>query len=141
MTLKVVPVDTTHIQQVWPRVVDFIKSALDKGTTEETRNYNEHHIQQYLTSGSWLLLVAVDEQNEIHGAATVSFINYPLHRIAFVTTIGGRLVSNDNTYAQFKALLQQQGATKMQGFCRDSMVRLWQRYGAEPGNRLVETLL
>ena len=80
MTLRVAPVDPNHIQQVWPRVVDFIKSAVDKGTTEDTRNYNEHHIQQYLVSGQWLLLVAVDEQNDIHGACTVSFINYPLLR-------------------------------------------------------------
>ena len=138
MTLKVVPVDPNHIQQVWPRVVDFIKSALDKGTTEETRNYNEHHIQQYLTSGQWFLLVAVDEANEIHGACTVSFMNYPLHRVAFVTSIGGKLISNEDTFDQLKNICKQNGATKIQGYGRDAIVKLWSRYGFEPRSTLVE---
>ena len=90
-------------------------------------------------SGQWMLLVAVDEENQIHGACTVSFINYPLHRVAFITTIGGRLVSNDDTYSQLKNVLKQHGATKVQGYCRDSMVRLWEKFGAVPGNRLVES--
>ena len=138
MTLRVAPVEPSHIQQVWPRVVDFIKSALDKGTTEETRNYNEHHIQQYLTSGQWFLLVAVDEANEIHGAATVSFINYPLHRVAFITAIGGKLISNEDTFEQLKNICKQYGATKIQGYGRDAIVKLWSRYGFEPRSTLVE---
>ena len=138
MTLRVAPVDPNHIQQVWPRVVDFIKSAVDKGTTEDTRNYNEHHILQYLTSGQWLLLVAVDEQNDIHGACTVSFINYPLHRVAFVTAIGGKLISNEDTFGQLKNICSQNGATKIQGFGREAIVKLWSRYGFEPRSTLVE---
>ena len=138
MTLRVAPVDPNHIQQVWPRVVDFIKSAVDKGTTEDTRNYNEHHIQQYLVSGQWLLLVAVDEQNDIHGACTVSFINYPLHRVAFVTAIGGKLISNQDTFEQLKNICSQNGATKIQGFGREAIVKLWSRYGFEPRSTLVE---
>ena len=138
MTLRVAPVDPNHIQQVWPRVVDYMKSALDKGTTEETRNYNEHHIQQYLTSGQWLLLVAVDEQNEIHGACTISFINYPLHRVAFVTAIGGKLISNEDTFAQLTGICKQHGATKIQGYGREAIVKLWGRYGFEPRSTLVE---
>lgn len=138
MTLRVAPVDPNHIQQVWPKVVDFIKSAVDKGTTEETRNYNEHHILQYLTSGQWFLLVAVDEANDIHGACTVSFVNYPLHRIAFVTAIGGKLISNEDTFDQLKSICKQNGATKIQGYGREAIVKLWSRYGFEPRSTLVE---
>lgn len=142
MTVRVAPVDTNHIQQVWPRVVDFIKSAVDKGSTEDSRNYNEHHIQQYLTSGAWALLVAVDEEtNEIHGACTISFMNYPLHRAAFVTSIGGKLISNKETFAQLKQFCLSNGATKIQGYGRDAIVRLWSRYGFEPVSTLVEVKL
>ena len=141
MTLRIAPVDPNHIQQVWPRVVDFIKSAVDKATTEETRNYNEHHVQQYLTSGQWLLLVAVDENNTIHGACTVSFINYPLHRVAFVTAIGGKLISNKDTFEQLTTICKQNGATKIQGYGRESIVKLWSRYGFEPRSTLVEIKL
>ena len=138
MILNVAPVDPNHIQQVWPRVVDFIKSAIDKGTTEETRNYNEHHIQQYLVAGQWMLIVAVDEENTIHGACTVSFMNYPLHRVAFVTAIGGKLISNEDTFEQLKNICKQNGATKIQGYGREAIVKLWSRYGFEPRSTLVE---
>ena len=138
MTLAIVPVDPTYISQVWPKVEGFIKEALQKGVPDGGNNYNEHHVQQYVTSGQWLLLVAVDEQNEIHGASTVSFINYPLHRAAFITTIGGRLISNRETFAQLKALCKHYGATKIQGYGRESIVKLWSRFGFEPRSTLVE---
>jgi hypothetical protein len=138
MILRVAPVDPNHIQQIWSRVEHYIKDALQKGMPEGSGNYNEHHVQQFLISGQWLLLVAVDENNEVHGAATVSFINYPLHRIGFVTTIGGKLISNKETFEQLKAILIQRGATKIQGACRESVVRLWHRYGFEPCTTIVE---
>ena len=141
MTLTVAPVDPTYVHQVWPKVEGFVKDALQKGVPDGAGNYNEHHVLQYLASGQWLLLVAVDEQNEIHGACTISFINYPLHRVAFVTTIGGKLISNQDTFAQLKELLKQRGATKIQGIARESIIRLWHRYGFEPRNTIVETLL
>jgi hypothetical protein len=88
-----------------------------------------------------MLLVAVDEDNTVHGAATVSFINYPLSRVAFITAIGGKLISNDETFEQLKALLKQRGATKIQGFGREAIVRLWKRYNFEPRNTLVEVTI
>lgn len=138
MTLRVAPVDPNHIQQVWPKVVDFIKSAVDKGTTEEAANYNEYHIQQYLTSGQWLLFVAVDEQNEIHGACTISFMNYPFHRVAFMTSTGGKFIVNPEVFEQLKEICKQYGATKVQAYCRKSMVRLAESCGFQPGNTLIE---
>ena len=141
MNLTVRPVETAFISQVWPKVVGYIKEAMDKGSAEEHRNYNEHHIQLFLTSGQWLLLVAVDEQNEIHGACTISFLNYPLHRVAMVTTIGGKLISNHETFEQLKNICKAKGATKIQGFGRDAIVRLWSRYGFEPRSTLVEVKL
>jgi hypothetical protein len=98
-------------------------------------------MQMFLTSGQWLLLVATDEAGVIHGAATVSFINYPLHRVAFITAIGGKLISNRDTFEQMKLLLKQRGATKIQGYGRESIVRLWKRYNFEPRNTLVEVLI
>jgi hypothetical protein len=95
----------------------------------------------FLTSGQWFMLVAVDEQGHIHGAASVSFINYPLSRVAFVTAIGGKLISSEGTFEQLKTILKQQGATKIQGFGRDAIVRLWKRYEFEPKTTLVEVTL
>jgi len=87
------------------------------------------------------LLVAVDENQMIHGAMTVSFINYPMHRIAFVTTTGGKFIANPELLEQLKTLAKLHGATKIQANCRESMVRLLARAGFEPRNTLVEVLV
>jgi hypothetical protein len=143
MSLVVRPVDVNHIQQVWPMVQGYVQEALDKGGDfpEYAASYNVHHVQSFVTSGQWLLLVAVDEEKVIHGAMTLSFINYPLHRVAFVTTTGGKFIANPELLEQLKALVKLHGATKIQAFCRESMVRLLSRAGFEPRNTLVETLV
>jgi len=143
MNLTVRPVDVNHIQQVWPMVEGYIQEAIDKGGEfpEWANGYNLSHVQGFVTSGQWLLLVAVDEENAIHGAMTVSFINYPLHRVAFVTTTGGKFIANPELLEQLKALVKLRGATKIQAFCRESMVRLLLRAGFEPRNTLVEVLI
>ena len=143
MSLTVRPVDVSHIQQVWPMVQGYVQEALDKGGDfpEWADGYNVHHIQSFVTSGQWLLLVAIDEEKAIHWAMTISFINYPLHRVAFVTTTGGKFIANPELLEQLKALVKLHGATKIQAFCRESMVRLLSRAGFEPRNTLVETLV
>ncbi len=139
MTISIQYVDPNHVLHFWPTVKPFLEEALKKG--EGPEDYNIDHLQMYLTSANWLLLVAIDEERKIHGAATVSFVNYPLHRVAFITAIGGRLISSRDSVAQLKALLKQRGATKIQGYGRESIVRLWQRYGFERRVTLVEVLL
>ncbi len=141
MTVSVHYVETEHVAQLWPQVAVFLEEALTSSPEfpDWYPNYNIHHVQVFLTSGAWLLLVAVDESGVIHGACTVSFINYPLHRIAFITTIGGKLISSRGTFEQLKQILKQRGATKIQGLARESIARLWKRYDFEPRLTLVET--
>jgi len=143
MSLTVRPVDTNYIQQVWPIVEGFIQEALDKGGEfpDWADSYNAHHVKMFLTSGQWTLFVAVDEENKIHGAMTISYINYPLHRVAFVTTTGGKFIANPDLLEQLKALVKINGATKIQAYCRESMVRLLARANFEPRNTLVEVLV
>lgn len=142
MSLTVRSVDTNHVHQVWPMVQGYVQEALDKGGDfpEWSNGYNAHHVQQYVTSGQWLLVVAADGDNVVHGAMTISFITYPLHRVAFVTTAGGKFIANPELLEQLKALVKLHGATKIQAFCRESMVRLLARAGFEPRNTLVEVL-
>jgi len=143
MNLTVRPVDVTHIQQVWPMVEGYIQESMNKGGDfpEWAKGYNLSHVQAFVTSGQWLLLVAVDEERVIHGAMTISFLNYPLHRVAFVTSTGGKFIANPELLEQLKDLVKVHGATKIQAFCRESMVRLLSRAGFEPRNTLVEVLV
>jgi len=143
VNLSVRHVDVNYIQRFWPLVERYIVEALQKGDDSgpEATNYTAEHVRVFLTSGQWTLLVALDEEEKIHGAATVSMINYPLHRVAFITTIGGKLISNEDTFDQLKKLLKSFGATKIQGFGRPAIVRLWSKYNFEPRNMLVEVLI
>jgi hypothetical protein len=134
LNLTVKSVSVTFFHQTWPLVEHFLTDALKWGEDD----YTVEQAKTYLARGDWLLLVAVDEENEIHGAAAVNFINMPNDRIAFITAIGGKLISNKDTYEQFTALLKGYGATKIQGAARESIARLWTRYGFKERYRIVE---
>ena len=138
--MKIQHVELTHVNQVWPLVQEYLESALTKDNDAPAWSdcYNIHHVQAFVTSGLWLLLVASDDEGQIRGAATVSFANYPMNRIAFITLIGGKLISNSDTFEQLRMILKQRGATKVQGYGRESIVRLWKRFGFEPRSTLVE---
>jgi hypothetical protein len=110
MNLNIQVVDTNYISQIWNQVDQYLIDALikDNDAPDWSNCYNIHHVQGFLTSGVWLLLVAVDEEGKIHGAATVSFANYPMARVAFITLIGGRMISNSNTFEPRTTLVEVQ---------------------------------
>ena len=116
-------------------VKDYIADAVQYGGDD----YTVEQVQVYLATGQWLLVVAADESGAVKGAATINFCNYPNDRVAFVTFIGGRLISNQDTFKQFKDLLKANGATKIQGAAREAIARLWSRYGFEERYIIVET--
>ena len=132
--MKVQYVPQQFVAQTWPRVEEYVKSALDYGHGD----YTLDQIRLLVSLGNWLLLVAVDEEGHIHGATTVSFINYPNDRVAFITFIGGRLISNQDTFKEMCGILKNNGATKVQGMARPAIARLWKRYGFEERSTLVE---
>ena len=134
MNLSIQPVGTAYFHQTWPLVEGFLAEALKWGEDD----YTAEQAKDFLARGDWLLVVAVDEENNIHGAAAVNFFNMPNDRIAFVIAIGGKLISNQETYKQFSALLKSYGATKIQGAAREAIARLWTRYGFKERYRIVE---
>jgi len=138
MNLKIQPVDTKYVHQTWPLVSDYIAESIEKGLRNSTPDYSLDHVQAYVTSGQWMLIVAVDDKNEIHGAMTISFINYPLNRIAFITTTGGKLIINQDTFNQLQSIAKYHGATKIQAMARPSMVKLLQKCDMVPCNTMME---
>jgi hypothetical protein len=130
MNVQHVPLE--WVPAVWPKVQTHIASALEHSKGD----YTVEHVQAYLTSGRWTLLVAADGET-IHGAAAVEFFNRPNDRVAFITAIGGKLVSNEDTFAQLKALMLAMGATTIEGAAREAIARLWSRYGFEEKYRIV----
>lgn len=135
LSVQLVPLSLVH--NIWPLVEKFIEDALQWGEDD----YTIEQAKVYITKGDWMLLVAVDEDDDIQGAAAVNIYNMPNARIAFVVAIGGRLISNDETYAQLCGLLKSFGATKIRGVARESIAKLWKRYGFRERYILVEAKL
>jgi hypothetical protein len=119
---------------MWPQIEKYVQSAMQYSMGD----YTIDQIRLLINTGQWLLMIAIDEQGEVHGAATSSFINYPNSRVAFITFIGGKLISNQETFKQMSDILKQHGATKIQGMARPSIARLWKRYGFQERTTLVE---
>lgn len=134
MKVEYVPVEWVH--RVWGATEKFIASAIKHSKGE----YTIDQVKAYVADGQWALLVATDGR-DIHGAATVSFFNRANDRVALVTAIGGRLISSDETFNQLKEFAVSRGATAMEGAARESIARLWKRYGFEEKYRIVEVKL
>lgn len=129
--MKIQHVDVSYVNQLWPQVEKFIEDAL-----AYQDDYNVEHVKVFLVNGTWTLVVAIDEDGVIHGAATIQFYNRPNARVAFVVTMGGRLITGHETYEQFTELLKAFGATYIEGASRASATRLWERFGLKEKYRV-----
>ena len=125
MLLKVQQVPIEYVNQVWDKVEHFLEAALEYSSGD----YNIEEVRVMVSLVSWHLIVATDEENTIHGALVVFYFNRPADRVGFVVAIGGKLVSNRATWAQFEDILRSNGATYLEGAGRESIVKLWSRYG------------
>jgi len=138
MSVEIRHIPTNNVAQIWHLVEKYIDVSQRQGSNGD---YTLDHVKVYLTSGMWILLVAVDEQGLVQGAMTVSFANYPNDRIAFITSTGGKGIISKETLMQLKNIVQQMGATKLQAAVRPSMKRLLSRTGFYDRYQIVETKL
>lgn len=130
--MKVQHVPIEWVPQTWPLVEPYLVEALKHAQGD----YTLEHMQVYLTTGQKLLLVAT-EDSVVHGAAVIEMFNRPTKRVAYVSAIGGRLISSRDTFQQLKELVASFGATAIEGAARESVARLWRRYGFEEKYRIV----
>jgi hypothetical protein len=132
--MKIQHIDIKYVNMIWADIEPFIRSS------SEATGLFEYTIDQYklrLIDGTWTALVAVDEDNKIHGAAVVTFFNRPDSRVGFIVAIGGKLITNKDTFEQLKNFMLLNGATKIEGNARESVARLWVRYGFKEKCRVV----
>ena len=136
MQVQIVPQKFIHAS--WEKVAPHIEAAIAYGHGEDTLE----QIKVHLALETLQLLVAVDGDNEIQGAATIRYINRSNDRVAFVTAIGGKLITNADAIRQFLALMRNEGATTIEGAVRESVARLWRtKLGAREKYRIVEVPL
>ena len=86
--MKIQHVPLQHAAQTWP----LVESYMAESQAQSKEDYTLDQIKMYVLTGGWLLLVATDEENKIHGAMTVEFFNRPNHRVAFITGTGGKSI-------------------------------------------------
>lgn len=131
------PVPVEFINQVWEEVEGFLERSVQHSYGELTLD----EIKVRVLEGSWMLIVALDADDNVRGAATVSFCNRTDNRVAYVTSIGGKFLANLDTFSQFCDILRMNGATCIEGAVRESLMRLWARLGARKKSTIVQISL
>lgn len=132
--MQVQEVPLQYVNVLWPQVEAFLAAGLKHADGDLTID----EIKVYILQGAWFLVVAVDEENQIHGAATINFFNRINDRVAFVTAIGGRGLFTPDIVSQFSDILRSHGATCIEGTVRDSLVRLLARISARKKSNTVK---
>jgi hypothetical protein len=136
MSLTVQHVPIAHIMQTLPLVKHHIAAGL-----EHTDDCTVEQAQVFLASGQWLLYVATDAADKLHGVFVVAVTNGPNDRTATVISAGGRGIANHAVFDQLCDLLLIEGATRVQAFARDSAARLFEKSGLIKKANLVERKL
>lgn len=123
MILQAVPSNFVH--QTWPKIEKWMTLA-----GSFSGEYTLDQLKQDVFQGRKLLVV-VKDGDEYIGALAISFQNRPLHRVAHVNFIGGRLIITEDGLAQLKKICVERGATYLEGSGRDSICRLYRGLGFE----------
>ena len=137
MNLTVQPVNVTHFHQTW----SLVKELFEKANKYDSGDYTLDQIKGLLANGSWVLLVATDEENVIHGAASISFYNMPNYRVGFITAMAGKAIVNEAVYEQVCSFIKANGATRVQCAARESAARLYKQVGMQERHTIMETVL
>lgn len=132
MKIELVPL--AWVPRVWALAEPFVRSALEKSGADLV----VAQAQDRAFRGEYLLLVATKE-GQVVGASLVELYNDPPHRVAFVVSMGGRLITSPETFADFKAILAAQGATVIRGTVQAAVARLWRQFGFTEKHIVVET--
>ena len=123
-----------QIQSEWAVIEGYIADALTKSECDE---YDVEDIKSSLINEHLHLFVGV-EQDKIQGVIVISFVQYPKQKVAFICAYGGKFVTNKEAYKQLCLLFKAFGATKVQGYVRQSLARLTHRLGFIDKQILIE---
>ena len=127
-----------YVYHVW----DKVKPLLDVAFINfDNADYDVEHLKVDLVNGTQHLFLVVEDEN-ILGAYTIEIINYANHRVAHITSIGGKAMIDKDTVSQCEDWARSQGATKIRAFAKDSQARLFKlKMGLEPVTHVVEKTL
>jgi hypothetical protein len=131
--VKQIPTELTY--QFMPLVKDHIEAGL----ADSDLNYERARV--FLTNGSWMLLIALDDNDDLLGAYIIAFSNNPSDRIATIVSAAGRGLASQSAFDQICEIAKSYGATKIQALAKQSAARLYKRVGLSERASLMEKKL
>jgi hypothetical protein len=137
MNLTIKPVELAYFHQTW----DLVEELFIKLSKYNAGDYTVEQTKSLIASGHWVLLVATDEENVIHGAAAINFYNMPNYRVGFIMGMAGKAIVNKDVYDQVCRFIKANGATRVQCTARESAARLYEKVGMKQRHIIMETIL
>lgn len=126
------------IEAFWSEVEPFIARSCE----ESLGDLPLIDLKEKLLAGEWTLIVAYDPDTaKIDGAVVVHIFDRVNDKIAFVTAIGGKFITNGYSFERLKELLKIFGATCIEGNVRDSVLRLLSKLGFEKKSTTIKYTL
>ena len=127
-----------YIHTIWDVVEPMLKTAF---INFPNADYDVEHIKVLIIEQLQYLFVVVEDE-KIIGAFTVEVINYPNHRVAHTTCMGGKGIFDKDTVKQYEDWAKLQGVTKIRAYAQDAQARLFKlKMGLEPVTHVVEKTL
>lgn len=114
------------IHALWSKAEPFVESSC----REANADVSPVEVKLKLLSGEWTLIVVFDEETQdIEGTVVVHVYNRLNDRVAFITAIGGKFITNGYSFERLRELLRDMGATCIEGNVRDSVLKLLSKLG------------
>ena len=135
LIMQHLPVATLH--QLWGEVEPFLIRAV----AVEPDEYTVEQLRLLAAQGRVTIIVAVDNEQVIHGIAVVEFLDQPNYRTAFIIAMAGKRIVCKEVFGSLCAVLKQCGATRVQCAARDAATRLYERSGLTKRYNILEVRL
>jgi hypothetical protein len=128
VNLQVKYVAKEELRHYWPLCEKYIALGLVPSQGEA----NTTHVLMELEAQRMQLIAGLDAQGNVHTALVVQFQRMPNYTVAHVFSIGGRgVMDNAHHWSAMKEWMKENGAAKVQGFCRPAQAKLWGKLGFE----------
>ena len=116
-----------ELPQVWPVAAPLLQKAIDIDPNEVTLEQVEYAVR----TGKTFLLIWEEPGEGITGAVTVDFIDYPRRRVAHVNLMGGKGIVRDHVFEEAKQWMRSFGATTAQCWCKETLMRMYEKMGMQ----------
>ena len=109
-----------------------LQSAVDTDTTYSTVDQLQLMVRKRVVN-----LLTWEDGDRITGVAIVEFIDHPLKRVAFFIELAGRAVVRKDVLVELAAWCKSNGASAIEGWGREGIMRLYRRLGFTEVARVV----